>query len=764
MGEVLKEHFEIAEDEGGEAISAKLAGHADLGLTLGIASADELHPLVARERLQDAWVEFLDELARDRPVVMLIEDVHWAEDQLCDLIDTLVARVSGPLLVLATARLEMLDRRPAWGGAWGRTSAIRLDALPSADTSRMLDQLLGAEIPADIGSLVVERAEGNPFFVEELIATFIDRGVLQRQNGAWSFTRLPDGFSVPDSVQAVLAARIDLLPDSERAALQAAAVIGRTFWTGPMYALVGGQRPNVGVLEEREFVRRNPGSSLPGEREYVIKHALTREVAYRSIPRARRAHMHAAFAAWLDRQSDGRDELAPLLAHHYATAVRPEDLDLAWAGQEGEVQRLRANAIAWSRRAAELAIGRYEIDDGIALLRRAAELEPEPTQQADLWYAIGHASALKYDGEAFVGALERALELGAPAGEVYAELAYQTAQRAGMWQRRLDTSLVEGWIERALAGSVEGTPASVRALVASSLWYSDLEAARAALAVAERLGDVELRFEGLAALQNALQENGQFLEACGVAAERSERVPDIADPDQVADAFFMNADLYVNVGRLADARAMTERMEEQVAGLTPHHRVHALGMRLRLERAMGDWEAVCELTRRTEDAIEANLATPCPFNVGLPILLATAWIYSNQRAESDRLIARAEAIGMVGYAMMHAPQWLGLAMARRDHAEIRRLIESVDPAWLTPGAWELWAAVLDGLVEIDDRDRIEADAPPWVRPDAYVAPFAVRALGMARRDNALVADAVTRFEAMGLDWHAQQTRARLVRN
>ena len=120
-------------------------------------------------------------------MVLLIEDMHWAEDDLCDLIDTLVTQVNGPLLILVTARPEMLDRRPAWGGAWDRTSAMRLEALPRTDSDRLVAELLGAEVPDQIRDLVVERAEGNPFFVEELVGTLIDRGVLTRSNGTWAF-------------------------------------------------------------------------------------------------------------------------------------------------------------------------------------------------------------------------------------------------------------------------------------------------------------------------------------------------------------------------------------------------------------------------------------------------------------------------------------------------------------------------------------------------------------------------------------------------
>jgi class 3 adenylate cyclase len=761
LGEVLKEHFGISEGEAPEAIAAKLRDRPYLGLTLGLASAEDLHPLVARERLHDAWVEFLGELVTERSTVMLIEDAHWADDQLCDLIDTLVEQVSGPLLLLATARPEMLDRRPAWGGAWGRTSAIRLSALPPTDTSLLLDRLLEAAVPDDVSNLVVERAEGNPFFIEELIATFIDRGVLQRMNGSWTFADLPTQFTVPDSIQAVLAARIDLLPAAEKAALQAAAVIGRTFWSGPVYELVGGQHPDLGLLEEREFVRRRAGTSMPGEREYVIKHALTREVAYGTLPKATRAQLHAAFAGWLERRVAGRDELAPLLAHHYAEATRSGDVDLAWAGQDDAVQRLRASAVTWSRRAAELAVGRYEIDEGIALLHQAVELESQPSAQAGLWYEIGHASALKYDGEGFVAAMQKALELGADEGQVYSELAHQTMSRYGMWQRQLDNDLVEAWIARAVAATRKGSPARVKALAAKADWHNDLDAARAAVALADELGDAELRSTGLGAVQGLLEFTGQFEEAVEVAKARAQLLSLIPDPDHVAGALFSTFQLYANVGRLADARAVVERMEETVAGLTPHHRLHGAAMRMRLESAVGNWGAIQSLTQQTEDAVEANLLTPCPFNVGVLLIAGLGMVHGGDDGSAKRLVAKAEAIGMVGYHDLHAARWLNLAVARADHGEARRIMGSIAPTWLTPAAWELWAALFDGLAMLKERDRIESDAPVWVRPDAYVAPFAVRALGIARHDAALLIDALARFEAMGLDWHAHQTRLAL---
>ena len=169
----------------------------------------------------------------------------------------------------------------------------------------------------------------------------LDSGLLGRDNGGWALHELPDEFAVPDSVHAVLAARIDLLGPAEKAALQAAAVIGRVFWTGPVYELVDAQ-PDLRVLEERDLIRRRAGSSISGEREYAIKHTLTREVAYASLPKARRARLHAAFSAWLERLGEDREDLAALLAHHYSEAVKPEDADRLLSARSAWCTRTRS--------------------------------------------------------------------------------------------------------------------------------------------------------------------------------------------------------------------------------------------------------------------------------------------------------------------------------------------------------------------------------------------------------------------------------------
>jgi hypothetical protein len=758
LGEVLKEHFEILEDDSPETAARRLGSErAFLGLTLGLPAGEDLHPLVARERLHDAWIGFLGELVAAGPSVFLIEDLHWAEDDLFDLLESLVEHVKGPLLLLTTARAELLNRRPGWGGGRRNASALRLEALSPRETGRLLNELIRVELPDSLRDALVARAEGNPFFAEELIASLIDIGVLHRRNGNWSIRELPADFHVPDTVQAVLSARIDLLPPAEKAALQAASVIGRVFWTAPVYELAEGFFPDLDLLEERDFVRRRSGSSLVGEREYVIKHALTREVAYASLPKAKRAQLHAAFATWLERTGEGRDEHASLLAHHYTESVRPEDLDLAWSGRGDEVDALREKAVSWSRRAADLAIGRYEIDESLGILQRALELEQDPRQQAELWQEVGRANALKYDGEAFLTAMQNAIDLGGGSADLYAELALQTSERAGMWIREPDLTLFDEWVEQALELAEEDSPARAKALAARAMLRDDEAAALGAQEIAEKLGDAELRSLALAGVASASCGVGDFAEACARLEERLELLGEIGDPDHHHHVYLWLAQWNIGAGRFPEARRAADLLDATVEGLTPHHRVHGVGTRVDLEVLSGRWDAACRLTSRVERLIEANLSTPCPYNVSALLECALASFHQGDPREARRLEAKADAIGMEGYRHAFDPPRILLAIGRGDHDEVRRIIDSMEAEQFEGWVYYGLAAFLDALVALGDRKRIEAEAPQRVRSDSYVEPFALRALGFAREDESLLDDAAARFEAMGLDWHAGET-------
>ena len=753
LAEVLREHFSILDSDPPAVVAERLGGRRYLGLTLGLDPGEKLHPLKARERLHDAWADFLDELVHRRRAVVLFEDVHWAADDLLDLLEALAAQVKGPLLLIATARPELLEHRPAWKG-----HALVLDVLPPAEAGLMLDELLGMELPASVRDVVVERAEGNPFVVEELLATLIDRGVLARRNGAWSCADLPPRFDVPDTVQALLAARIDLLPAAEKEALRAAAVIGRVFWTGPVYELVGGM-PDFELLVERDFIRRRLTSSLPGEREYAIKHALTREVAYESVPKAKRAQLHAAFARWLERGGEATDDYASLLAHHYFEAVRPEDVDLGWPGRADELARLRAKAVAWSRRAAEAAISRYEIDEGIALLQRAVALEPDSGNRAELWLEIGRANALRFDGEAFRAAIEQAIEITGPSAELYTELALQTARRSGMWKQPPDRQVVDAWIDQALELAEEGSPTHARALAAVALWRNDEAAARSLHEIARRLGDIGLRSNALAALTDIAWTAGDLEQACAWLGERLELFPDLVDPDDRHFALMTAAALDLATGRLSEAIRASELLSEMVQGLTPHHRLHGMSTRLLIDVVAGRWDDLRALTPQAERAVEANSAAPCPANASCLLYCALASLQRGDEMEAVRLEAAASEQMLDPYRSFYWGQKLRLALARNEMHQVERLVDDFESGPRT--RVDSVAALLDALVVLGARERIEVEAPKFLTPGTYVEPFALRALGFARNDHQLVADALRRFRAIGLDWHAEQTQALL---
>jgi DNA-binding SARP family transcriptional activator len=753
LADVLREQLDLRETDAGETVRRRLAGREILGLTLGLDVTPELHPLAARDELQSAWVALLSELAAEHALVMLVEDLHWAQEPLLDLLERLLDDVDGSFLVVGTARPELAARHPAWGRRRD-AATIWLEPLSLDDSELLLDTLLEDDAPPELRRAALERAEGNPFFLEELLAGVHDHS-------------LPLETDVPDSVQAVLAARIDLLPPIDKAALQAASVIGRVFWRGPVRELLEGESPDFAVLEGRDFIRRRSGSSLAGEREFAFKHALTREVAYASLPKARRARLHAGFADWLDRVAEGRDEQAAFLAHHYAEAVRPEDADLAWAGHEKELERLRARAVTWLRRAAELAISRYELDEAIALYERALELAPPVELRVELWRALGRANALKYDGEGLWNAMQNAIELCSDReteAELYSELAHETATRSGMWRRMPDYPMVDEWIETALRLAPPDSRARTRALIAKGFWnpFNGSGYAREASILAERLGDVELRSHAMDVRGIAEFVAGRYELGRAFAERRFEFLDQISDPDHRADIYAAPISGCVWSGQFSEARRLADLHDETTAPLTPHHRLHGSAILVEVEELLGAWDRIRALTPRTEEAVADNAATPCVRNARTLLVCAVAGARLGDEASANRLEQSAEDLGIEGYGVVLDVPRMQLALARGDLDAVARLLETPLPERGWYRGWMALATIitrLDGLAAVRDESGVEQEAAPHLRPNTYLEPFALRALGIVREDPKLLTQALAGFEALGLDWHAGQTRA-----
>ena len=759
LAEIVKEHFGILDSDPPERILGLLADREILALTLGLDVAPALNPIEARDRLHDAWIELVTEVAAKQPLLLLVEDVHWGEEPLLEVLERTLAEVRAPILLLATARPEFLERSPTWGRGRVPSEWVWLEPLDTEDVSRWLRGVVSIEAPPPVRA-VLGRAEGNPLFLEELLRTLIESGAL-REDG-WDETIVTDESAIPDTVQAVLAARIDLMPPREKASLQAAAVIGRTFWPGAVGQLLAEAEIDFRALEQRDFIRRRPGSSLEGEREYVFKHALTQEVAYGSLTRRERALMHAEFGAWLERRGGARDEDAALLAHHYAEAVGPQDADLVWAEDADRHEEIRSLAVTWLRRAAELEARRYDIAEALALLTRAFELEQDDRLRIDILRQTAGAYLDRFDIEGFRHSLEQALELSpdAPdAAEIYAELALYRLGRPYMWKQLPPRELGERWLARALELSKPDTAARAYARLAHALANprEAIDGAEEARAIGETLGEPRVIVLSSEARANAATQAGQYGEACDWVDRSREGAPALADPGYIAHQHWNSGFVYARAGRLSEARRFAEVHERLASSLTPHDEMHAVGLRALLASVLGEWEALADLAGRAEATSAANRDFPCQFNWRSVLTCALAFSRLGNEREARRLEEMGRTSADVAGPVELEPALLRLAVHRGESEEARRILDALP---VVGGPWDVDnpAARLDALLSLGEAERLEHEAMPFLGEESYTRPFALRALGISRGEESLVSEAVASFRAMGLDSRVAETR------
>ncbi len=369
LGEIVSAHAGILESDPPEEALAKLDAvipeddpdrewlRNRLAPLVG-AEAASAAERVERDEAFAAWRRFLESLARALPAVLVFEDIHWADPAMLDFLRYLVETVTGvPMLLLCTARFDLRERAPDWESLPG-AAAMPLSPLSPEDTSRLISGLLDeAALPTDVQTLLLERAGGNPLYAEEFVLMLMDQGALVRSGGSW---QLVEGADVrfPDSIQALVAARLDTLAPGLKALLQDASVVGRTFWAGALGAM--GRRDPAGVtaaldeLAGRELVRPVLMSSIEGQAEYTFWHVVHSDVCYSQIPRAARAAKHREAARWLEDVAGERVEnLAEVLVHHTTTA-----LELARAsGNRAEATELEEPAIRYLELAGDRALG-----------------------------------------------------------------------------------------------------------------------------------------------------------------------------------------------------------------------------------------------------------------------------------------------------------------------------------------------------------------------------------------------------------------------
>ena len=451
----------------------------------------------SREASLAAWRTYFEGIAEERPLVLVFEDLHWADDGLLDFVDHVADWASGvPLLVVGTARPELLDRRPGWGGGKLNATTLALSPLDDDEAAQIIARVLEqALLSADTQRALLDRAGGNPLYAEQFARLYVERG---------SAEDLP----LPETIQGIIAARLDGLSAQEKRLLQAAAVLGKVFWSGGAASLAGLDAPALAQtlhsLERKGLVRRERRSAVSGEEEYAFRHVLVRDVAYGQIPRADRGVKHVAAAEWIERLGRA-DDHAELVAHHYVAALElARAAGTTDAALEGDVRRalVRAGDRSYGLGAFPAALRFYT--DALDLTAGDAELALVRFAYARArLHAEGDRSGLGDVCEALVAVGET--DAAAEAAALAANAAWRGGSSAEA-EAFLARALTEGWGGEASAGRAALLAEQARfAAFRGRLDEAD-EAAAAALGIAERLGLDALRMtifntRGVIALQ-----------------------------------------------------------------------------------------------------------------------------------------------------------------------------------------------------------------------------------------------------------------------
>jgi class 3 adenylate cyclase/tetratricopeptide (TPR) repeat protein len=369
-------------DRAQSAIADALAAEPDADRTAAIVGG-----LIGLERGVSAPEEafaavriFFEALARKKPLVLVFDDIHWGEPTFLDLVEHLADWTrDAPILLICMARSELLESRPAWGGGKRWATTIQLEPLTGDESEELVASLLGrAELPPALGSRIAQAAEGNPLFVEELLGMLIDDGFLVREQNNWTATGDPRRLTVPPTIHALMAARLDGLGSEERTVIERAAIEGKVFHRGAVTEMTpesmrGNVRERLASLMRMELVRPDR-PEFAGEEAYRFRHLLIRDAAYRALAKQARAELHERFAAWLEGAAQDRlPEFEEILAYHLEQAYRYR-IELGPA--DTHTRELAERAGALFAAAGERAFDRGDRPATVDLLTRATDLLP----------------------------------------------------------------------------------------------------------------------------------------------------------------------------------------------------------------------------------------------------------------------------------------------------------------------------------------------------------------------------------------------------
>ncbi|HET9286730.1 MAG TPA: AAA family ATPase, partial [Gaiella sp.] len=497
-----------------------------------------------RAELFAGWRMFLEGLAARRPLVVVIDDLQWADDGLLDFVDGLVDLVEGvPLFVVCCARPELLERRPDWGGGKRNALTVSLGPLSVEETEHLVESLLGRD-PADVDlrARVVERAAGNPLYAEELVRVRTSGGTTS---------------GLPDSILGIVTARVDLLPPAEKELLRDAAVMGAVVWSDGLRVVSGREAEQevadlLRSLGRKEFLRRERHSAVAGATQHAFVHTLVRDAVYAQLPRPDRVERHVRVARWIESlPEDRREDRSELLAHHYVEAIglaRSAGLDAA------ELEPAAGAALRESGMRA-FAIGAYPA--AARALRDAAALTPDGLDPRAL-RALGKALVFAEQGGA--DELQMAFERSVAAG-AHAEAAVAGVDLAHSHWQHGDGQGTADWAARSLE-LVEGaspSPEHAHVLAQAARFQMLAGDQEASIPTAERAIELAERFDAQSARASALITRATARASVGDYARVIEDLEEARvltlkhDPTEVSRAYINLSSILLDLGDLVGA-------------------------------------------------------------------------------------------------------------------------------------------------------------------------------------------------------------------
>ena len=563
IGEVVKAQAGILDSEPSEAVRTKLhatvtalfddpdeASWVELRLSSLVGMAGSA---ADRTELFAAWLRFFEALAARSPLILVVEDLHWADDAVTEFISHILDWAQdSPILLLCTARPELFGARPDWGGGKRDAVTIRLSPLSDDETMRLMSSLAKRPLmDAGLQRALVEQSGGNPLYICEFVCLAEEQGWQDR-------LRSGDEVPLPDSIASIISARLDLLDSEDKAILQAAAVVGRVFWAGAVSFVEGLDPAEVQTrlrrLISRELIRPVRRSSMQGQDEYAFAHVLARDAAYKRLTRSDRARLHEATARWLEAVSGERAaDVAELLAHHLATAW-----DLAPSADEERRRRVYRFQMAAGDRARAFDAGR-----AVRFYRSAAVLAATGTEKGRPLLDMAVLS---------IGNVEESRAMGMEALDAFAdsddnegqaEAASQLATQA-WYEGHAEES--DRWSERSLelAAGLEPSPVLAKVLAAAASGKSlrgkvdeALDLVERTMTVAQAVGDTSSYARSLVIKGGAVTQLGDgdgldyTLEGLRIQLDRN-------DTNRAMSTYNSAATIQINLGLLVEGRKLIE--------------------------------------------------------------------------------------------------------------------------------------------------------------------------------------------------------------